>query len=100
MFKDFESAFRYILKSIVQEVLDEFLNKSGFQQQQQSTANQPQKRMDERLLLSARETAKRLAVSERHLFNLTAEGAVPCVRIGRLVRYRLESIEQWIHENE
>ena len=39
------------------------------------------------LLLSARDAARAMSVSERTLFTLTKSGDIPAVRIGRAVRY-------------
>ncbi len=39
-----------------------------------------------RLLLTAREAALALAISERSLWSLTNQGVIRCVRIGRAVR--------------
>ena len=41
----------------------------------------------ESLLLDARDAAAYLAISERTLWAMTKAGAVPCVRLGRAVRY-------------
>ena len=38
-------------------------------------------------LLRPAAAARRLSISERTLWKLTARGAVPVVRLGRLVRY-------------
>jgi excisionase family DNA binding protein len=38
-------------------------------------------------LLLTREAAAFLRISERKLWQLTRDGAVPCVRLGRAVRY-------------
>lgn len=94
---EFEKALRQILKSVVKEVADEILR------ERQSTENVPQpNQFDQReaFLLSAREAAKRLAISQRTLHKMTAEGLLPCVRVGRLVRYNVESIERWIRASE
>lgn len=40
-----------------------------------------------RILLTRRDAAAALAISERALWTLTARGEVPCVRLGRSVRY-------------
>lgn len=48
------------------------------------------------LLLTAREAAKALAVSERTLFNLTKAGRLPAVRIGTSVRYRPADLQSFI----
>ena len=46
----------------------------------------------EPLLLTAPEVAKSLAVSPRTVWGLTASGALPCIRIGRAVRYDVEDL--------
>lgn len=55
---------------------------------------------DMRLVVSAREAAKMLDVSERLLFALTARGEVPRVKIGKRVCYRVESLRTWLATNE
>jgi excisionase family DNA binding protein len=49
-----------------------------------------------RLLLTPREAAAALAISERTLWTLTDTGAVPCVRVGRAVRYAPADLENYI----
>jgi excisionase family DNA binding protein len=49
-----------------------------------------------RLLLTIREAAAALAISERTLWTLTDTGAVPCVRVGRSVRYAPADLENYI----
>ena len=51
---------------------------------------------DGRLLLTAKETAKALALSERKLWSLTNIGDIPSVRIGRAVRYSPRDLAAWI----
>lgn len=51
-------------------------------------------------LLKAREAAQRLAISESYLYQLTSSGEVPCVRVGRLVRYSVETLRKWIKDRE
>jgi len=49
------------------------------------------------MLLSARDTAKALAVCEKTLWTLTRSGRLLCVRIGtRGVRYSVRDIESFI----
>lgn len=48
------------------------------------------------LLWTSRQAAKALAISERKLWDLTDTGAIPCVRIGRAVRYDPSDIRAWI----
>ncbi len=50
--------------------------------------------MNERLL-TADELAERWQVKEAHVYRLAREGQVPCVKLGRYVRFRLEAIEAW-----
>lgn len=38
-------------------------------------------------LLNRIDMAKRLGISPRHLFNLTKSGKVPCITLGKVVRY-------------
>jgi excisionase family DNA binding protein len=50
-----------------------------------------------RLLLSAKQTAQRLNISERHLYNLTKQGQIECVRTGRrMKRYTPDGIQRYI----
>ena len=52
------------------------------------------------MLLTARETAAALCISERTLWGLTARGEIPSVRIGRSVRYHVADLQQWIEEHK
>ena len=52
------------------------------------------------LLWTCREAATALHVSERTLWALTKEGKIPCVRIGRAVRYDPEDIKRWIEKTK
>jgi excisionase family DNA binding protein len=54
----------------------------------------------EAFLLKAREAAQRLAISESCLYRLTASGEIPCVRVGKLVRYSVETLRNWIKARE
>lgn len=97
MSNDFELAFRQLLKAVIREVAVELLSDQGLlyrKQSQQPTIE------DGPFLLSSREAAKRLSISERHLFSLTKSGGLPCVRVGTRVLYSVETIKQWIRESE
>lgn len=50
----------------------------------------------ERLLLSIKAAATALSISERTLWQLTAEGKVPSVRIGARNLYSPEALRSWI----
>jgi hypothetical protein len=50
-----------------------------------------------RLLLTNREAAAALSVSERTLWGLTSpRGPIPTVRLGRAVRYSLVALQEFI----
>jgi excisionase family DNA binding protein len=50
-----------------------------------------------KLLLTVREAAEALSVSERTLWALTApRGPIRSVRLGRSVRYSADSLRDWI----
>ncbi len=59
----------------------------------------PQDRL-ERLLLTPREAAEALRISERKLWGLTASGQIPSLRIGRSVRYDINDLRDWIDERK
>ena len=48
------------------------------------------------MLMKPLEAARSLAISERTLWSLTNCGQIPCVRIGRAVRYDPADIRAWI----
>ncbi len=54
---------------------------------------------DEPLLLTAPKAAKMLAISPRTLWTLTQQGVVPCVRLGRSVRYSVDDLREVISKN-
>jgi len=51
-------------------------------------------------LLRAKEAAELLAISERKLWELTNAGRVPCLRIGRAVRYDCQDLLAWIQRQK
>jgi excisionase family DNA binding protein len=53
-----------------------------------------------RLLLSCREAADALRISERTLYDLTARGKLHAVRIGKRKNYLLADIEAFVKQNE
>ena len=52
------------------------------------------------LLVTAREAARRLAISERKLWSLTHDGDIPVVRDGRSVRYDVRDLIGWIDRHK
>lgn len=53
-----------------------------------------------KLLLTAREAAAALSISEKTLWSLTKAGEVPHVRIGeRSIRYSVDELKRWLSEH-
>lgn len=48
------------------------------------------------LLVTPREAARLLSVSERTLWSIAAAGEIPRVRIGRAVRYRVADLRAYV----
>ena len=48
------------------------------------------------ILVDSKQAAAMLAIGSRHLWTLTNCGAIPCVRIGRSVRYRVADLNAWV----
>ena len=54
-----------------------------------------------KLLLTAREAAECLSISEKTLWNYTVpRGSLRCVRIGRRVLYSVEALRAWMERQE
>jgi excisionase family DNA binding protein len=51
-------------------------------------------------LLTVRETADLLRISERTLFTLTKSGEIPTIRIGRGVRYDERDLAEWVNRKK
>lgn len=51
-------------------------------------------------LLTADEVAERWQVRTKQVYALVNRGEVPCVRIGRYRRFRVQAIEAWEREQE
>jgi len=56
--------------------------------------------MSEQLLLKPAEAAKAMAISERKLWSLTAGREIPCVRIGKAVRYSPDDLRAYIERQK
>ena len=52
------------------------------------------------MLLTARQAAAALSISERTLWGLTVRGELPVVRIGRAVRYDPRDLQAWIDRSK
>ena len=51
-------------------------------------------------LLRPNDAARALAISPRKLWEITNRGEIPCVRIGRAVRYDLADLRDWINRRK
>ncbi|QDS97040.1 helix-turn-helix domain-containing protein [Adhaeretor mobilis] len=51
-------------------------------------------------LFSGKQVANLFGISPRHVHNLTRNGGLPFVRIGKSVRYRQSEIARWLVKNE
>jgi len=49
-----------------------------------------------RLLFRAEEVAKMTGLSRQAVYQRAAEGSIPCVRIGRSVRFPADALREWI----
>lgn len=47
-------------------------------------------------LLTVKDTCDRLAIGRRLLWSLTTSNAVPHLRIGRAVRFRIDELTAWV----
>lgn len=62
-----------------------------------TTALPQQQRIESpKLLLTSREAAKALSISERTLWGLANQGILRSIRIGRSVRYSLDELREFI----
>jgi len=55
---------------------------------------------DRQLLLTPRQAAQTLQISERKLWGMKASGEIPHVLLGRSVRYPVADLQQWIEEQK
>lgn len=60
-----------------------------------ATVHQSTAQATKPLLLTPRDAAAELAISERTLWGLTKRKELPCVRIGKSVRYRPADLEKF-----
>lgn len=61
-----------------------------------TTLHRQERSESPKLLLTAREAAASLSISERSLWSLTNQGILRCVRIGRSVRYAVDDLREFI----
>jgi excisionase family DNA binding protein len=54
----------------------------------------------DKLLLTAPDAAAALSISERTLWQLTKDGTIPAVRLGRSVRYDVAALRAWLERQQ
>jgi excisionase family DNA binding protein len=93
--QELRSFFVSILVDAAKEVLPMLAQASAPSTNEASTrVSEPER------LLRPREAAKRMSVSERTLWKLVTSGQIPCVRIGRSVRYDPAALRRWINHSQ
>ncbi|MGE5607810.1 MAG: helix-turn-helix domain-containing protein [Bacillota bacterium] len=78
------------------EAYEERLSMVGNGQSDGSGQGQAETQSQGEALLTPRDAAERLTISERTLWGLAESGEVPCVRIGRSVRYDPADLRAYI----
>ncbi|MBE3597756.1 MAG: helix-turn-helix domain-containing protein [Limnochordaceae bacterium] len=56
--------------------------------------------LDEIATIDAKEAARVLGINRVRLYRLIREGAIPAIRIGRSVRFRVSALRAWMDEQE
>ncbi len=101
MSDELTASLKQLLKEVLREVATDLLREVQFPPPPAPPLPVPVVEAPlEEFLLSSRETAQRLAISERHLFELTRTGQMPCVRVGKCLRYSVETIRAWVRRSE
>lgn len=54
----------------------------------------------ERILVDTRTAAELLSQSERTVWQLAKDGNIPSVRIGKSLRFSVDSLKAWVSEQE
>lgn len=75
------------------------LTKGNVDLAESALAGQPPTLVEPRLLITAAEAASILAISPRKLWSMTNAGQVPCIRMGRAVRYCPTALREWVERS-
>ena len=54
---------------------------------------------EEKDLLRVREVARKLGLSEPHVYTLATAGSLPSVKLGRAVRFRSADVDRFIRDH-
>lgn len=92
---DFAIAFEAMLTSVAKEAASEAIRQFRIEKQHRQQDGE-----GDRLLLRSHEAAEQLAISTATLERLTRSGEIPCVRLGRLVRYSTDMLRERIRQKE
>lgn len=57
-----------------------------------------QSKIETAKLMTSRDAAKYLCISERKLWSMTQAGEIPVVRLGRAVRYDINDLDSFIQK--
>lgn len=95
MTTDMERAVSEFVRTLIREVIAE--TRSAHSRESPPIEPKAEKGA---LLLNSREAAKALSISEPHLSRLTRSGTIPHVRVGKCLRYSVESLQNWIRQSE
>lgn len=49
-------------------------------------------------LVTAKRVAEHLSMAEGTIRNMAYKGKIPCVKLGRLLRFRLSEVDAWVAE--
>lgn len=92
---DFTVALEAMLTSVAKEAAAEAIRQFRTEEQRCKQDGEAS-----RLLLRSHEAAEQLAISHATLERLTRSGEIPCVRLGRSIRYSTEALRDRIRQKE
>jgi excisionase family DNA binding protein len=92
---DFAMAFEAMMTSVAKEAASEAIRQFRMEERQRQRESD-----GDRLLLRSHEAAEQLAISTATLDRFTRSGEIPCVRVGRSIRYSTETLREWIRQKE
>jgi len=92
---NFAVALEAMLTSVAKEAASEAIRQFRIEEQRRKHDGEAS-----RLLLRSHEAAEQLAISHATLERLTRSGEIPCVRLGRSIRYSTEALRDRIRQKE
>jgi excisionase family DNA binding protein len=61
--------------------------------------NESQKKAEDPVIMTVKDVAKYLRMSEAKVYRLVKEGLLPAVRIGKTWRFRKDLLDDWLKES-